>query len=180
MMIRSLLSILILLAKGAKNKQNAPSQPAQGEQILSVVPPEFGRLPALSVHNGDFRRGICLPAALHRDLHRPSPLCHPHGSTSPLQSLMADTVPCFPHPVKEENLQSWQYMFIHSGKQPVDTKKPRLSAGLPGVCCVCFRREKSHRVLPLCWFLYYRKFKKKSCTLCKQIMNNSLNLKYLY
>lgn len=72
MMIRSLLSILILLAKGAKNKQNAPSQPAQGEQILSVVPPEFGRLPALSVHNGDFRRGICLPAAPRRPSRRAS------------------------------------------------------------------------------------------------------------
>ena len=31
-----------------------------------------------------------------------------------------------------------------------NTKKPRLAAGLPGVCCVCFRREKSHRVLSLC------------------------------
>ena len=31
-----------------------------------------------------------------------------------------------------------------------NTKKPRRMAGLLGVCCVCFRREKSHRVLPLC------------------------------
>ena len=65
-------------------EENALSLPAQGELIQSVVPPEFGQMPALMPGNGGNRRpllqefgsGTWKPPSPFRgrDLHLPSPL----------------------------------------------------------------------------------------------------------
>ena len=66
----------------------------------------------------------------------------------------------------------WQKNNAENDFSHLDTKNPhRLVGVFRCVLCVCFRREKSHRVCTLCLMIEYYRFATKSCTGYKQSVN---------